>query len=130
MLDHVGFPVSDFSKARTFYDAALKPLGVTALVEVTAAQTGGDTHVGYGSDERPYFWIGDGHGPVEVGPMHVCFTARTRAMVDGFYAAALAAGGRDNGPPGIRAHYHRDYYAAFVLDPDGRNIEAVCRVRP
>ena len=128
MLDHVGFPVSDFQAARTFYDAALKPLGVTALVEVTAEQTGGDTHVGYGSEGRPYFWIGDGPGPVSVGPMHVCFTARTRPMVDAFYAAALAAGGRDNGPPGIRPHYHRDYYAAFVLDPDGRNIEAVCRL--
>jgi catechol 2,3-dioxygenase-like lactoylglutathione lyase family enzyme len=126
MLDHVGFPLSDFAAGRAFYNAALAPLGVTPLVQVTAEQNGGDTHIGYGADDRCFFWIADGHGPVTAGPMHVCFTARNRAMVDAFYAAAIAAGGRDNGAPGIRAHYHKDYYAAFVLDPDGRNIEAVC----
>ena len=126
MLDHVGFPVRDFAAARTFYDAALKPLGVTALVEVTAEQSGGGEHVGYGEGDRSYFWIGDGEGEVDIGPMHVCFTAKDRPTVDAFYAAAMAAGGRDNGPPGIRAHYHPNYYGAFVLDPEGRNIEAVC----
>ncbi|MBP7701759.1 MAG: VOC family protein [Phenylobacterium sp.] len=124
MLDHIGLTVSDFARARAFYDAALAPLGVAMVMEVTPEQTGGSSHLGYGSDGKPYFWIGD--GGATTGALHVAFTAADRATVDAFYAAALAAGGRDNGPPGLREHYHPTYYGAFVLDPDGHNIEAVC----
>ena len=124
MLDHIGLTVSDFARARAFYDAALAPLGVAMVMEVTPEQTGGSSHLGYGSDGRPYFWIGD--AGATTGALHVAFTAPDRATVDAFYAAALAAGGRDNGPPGLREHYHPTYYGAFVLDPDGHNIEAVC----
>lgn len=124
MLDHIGLTVSDFAKGRAFFDAALAPLGIGVVMEVTPEQTGGSSHVGYGSDGKPYFWIGSA-GPT-TGSLHVAFVASDRATVDAFYAAALAAGGRDNGPPGIRAHYHPNYYGAFVLDPDGHNIEAVC----
>lgn len=124
MLDHIGLTVSDFAKARAFYDAALAPLGVAVVMEVTPEQTGGSSHLGYGSEGRPYFWIGD--AGEATGALHVAFVAQDRATVDAFYAAALAAGGRDNGPPGLREHYHPTYYGAFVLDPDGHNIEAVC----
>lgn len=123
MLDHVGLTVTDFAAARAFYDAALAPLGVAVLMEVTAEQTGGTEHAGYGADGKPDFWIGTGGAP---GKVHVALAAGDRAGVDAFYAAAIAAGGTDNGPPGIRAHYHPTYYGAFVLDPDGHNIEAVC----
>lgn len=125
MLDHVGFPVSNFLASRKFYAAALEPLGVGLVMEVTAEQTGSNSHAGFGSDGKPYFWIGDGEGVLR-GRVHVAFAARTRADVDAFHAAALANGGRDNGRPGLRPHYHEHYYAAFVLDPDGHNIEAVC----
>ena len=124
MLDHIGLTVSDFARARAFYDAALAPLGVAMVMEVTPEQTGGSSHLGYGSDGKPYFWIGD--ADATTGALHVAFAAPDRATVDAFYAAALAAGGRDNGPPGLREHYHPTYYGAFVLDPDGHNIEAVC----
>ena len=80
--------------------------------------------MGFGAGQKPFFWIGDGESPS--GPLHVAFTAGSRAAVDAFYAAALRAGGKDNGPPGLRPHYHANYYGAFVLDPDGHNIEAVC----
>ena len=126
MLDHVGYAVADFERSRRFFDAALAPLGIEPLFNVTAEQTGGDEHTGYGDGGRAYFWIGTG-GPLG-GRTHVCFTAPSRAVVDAFYAAAMAAGGRDNGPPGVRAHYHPNYYGAFVLDPDGHNIEAVCHI--
>ena len=124
MLDHVGFSVSDFSRAKAFYEAALKPLGLSLLMEVTAEETGADAHAGFGAGGKPFFWIGTGDGAK--GGTHVAFTAATRAEVDAFHRAALAAGGRDNGPPGLRPHYHQTYYAAFVLDPDGDNVEAVC----
>ena len=93
-------------------------------MEVTPEMTGtSDSHVGFGAG-RPFFWIGTG-GKVSVGT-HVAFAAESRKIVDEFYAAAMAAGGRDNGKPGLRPHYHENYYGAFVLDPDGNNIEAVC----
>jgi catechol 2,3-dioxygenase-like lactoylglutathione lyase family enzyme len=124
MLDHLGFAVSDFAKSKAFYTAALEPLGITVLMEVTAEQTGAGSHAGFGSDGKPYFWIGDrGSSP---GAVHVAFSAGSRAQVDAFYAAAIAAGGTDNGAPGLRPHYHPSYYGAFVLDPDGVNVEAVC----
>ena len=124
MLDHVGFAVSDAERSRRFYEQALAPLGITLIMSVTPDQTesGGTAH-GFGSDGTPYFWVGDNERTGE--GTHVAFTAKSRAEVDAFYEAALAAGGLDNGAPGIRPHYHPDYYGAFVLDPDGINIEAV-----
>jgi catechol 2,3-dioxygenase-like lactoylglutathione lyase family enzyme len=126
MIDHVGYPVLDYARARAFYLAALAPLGYRLLREVTDAETGGHgAHAGFGAD-RPDFWIGTGR--TAVSGVHVAFRANDRAAVDAFHRAALAAGGKDNGAPGLRPHYHRDYYGAFVLDPDGNNIEAVCHL--
>jgi len=124
MIDHIGLAVKDMSRARAFYVAALKPLGIGVIMEVTAEETGADAHAGFGKDNKAFFWIGAGAKPK--GGTHVAFTARTRAEVDSFYRAALSAGGRDNGAPGPRPHYHKHYYGAFVFDPDGNNIEAVC----
>ena len=126
MIDHVGFAVADAQRSRLFYEAALAPLRITLLRTATPDQTeaGGTAH-GFGRDGKPFFWIGDKE---QVGEgTHVAFTVDTRAEVDAFHAAAVAAGGRDNGAPGLRTRYSPTYYAAFVLDPDGINIEAVCR---
>lgn len=124
MLDHVGFAVSDFARSRAFYLDALKPLGIALIKEVTAEQTGNGAAAGFGADGKPFFWIGEGeNGGSHV---HVALAAPDRRTVDAFHAAAMAAGGRDNGAPGLRPHYHPNYYGAFVLDPDGHNIEAVC----
>lgn len=123
MLDHIGIPVSDYATAKAFYERALAPLGIGLVMEVGPEQTGSDWSGGFGSQGKPYFWIGsDG----KVGRTHVAFVAGNRAAVDAFHAAALAAGASDNGAPGLRPHYHAHYYAAFVLDADGHNIEAVC----
>ena len=124
MFDHISLSTADISRARAFYEKALAPLGISCLWEVGPEQTGdGSTYLGFGK-QRPRFWIGSGrhHQP----GLHIAFAAETRALVDAFHAAALAAGGCDNGKPGLRPHYHPDYYGAFVLDPDGHNIEAVC----
>ena len=116
VLDHVSLKVADYRRAEAFYDVALAPLGLKRLFG------DGETYAGYGSD-RPFFWIGcDGR----TGYAHVALAVAERAAVDAFHATALAAGGRDNGAPGLREHYHPTYYGAFVLDPDGHNIEAVC----
>ena len=126
MIDHVGFAVADAEASRRFYEAALAPLGISLLRTATPDQTeaGGTAH-GFGRDGKPFFWVGDKE---RVGEgTHVAFAVDTRAEVDAFHAAALAAGGRDNGAPGVRAQYSPTYYAAFVFDPDGHNIEAVCR---
>lgn len=128
MLDHVGIPVSDFARAKAFYAQALAPLGIGLVMEVTAEQTGHGSAAGFGSDGKPYFWFGDDGAPPPGLHSHVAFVADSRAGVDAFHAAALAAGGRDNGAPGLRPHYHEHYYGAFVLDPDGHNIEAVCHL--
>ena len=124
MIDHIGFPVSDYERAKAFYSKALAPLGYSLVMEVSQEQTGHDPAAGFGADGKPDFWIG-ARDAVITGA-HVAFTAPDRATVDAFHAAALAAGGRDNGGPGPRPNYHRHYYGAFVLDPDGHNIEAVC----
>lgn len=124
MLDHVGLGVSDYVKAKAFYEKALKPLGIGVVMEVTPEQTGGVAAAGFGDKQKPYFWIGTGDKPK--GGQHVAFVAASRKAVDDFHKAALVAGGRDNGEPGLRPHYHADYYGAFVFDPDGNNIEAVC----
>jgi catechol 2,3-dioxygenase-like lactoylglutathione lyase family enzyme len=123
MIDHIGFPVSDYQRAKDFYAKALAPLGYTLIMEVTQEQ-GQAAAAGFGADGKPDFWIG-GEGGMNK-PLHVAILAGDRGTVDAFYRAALAAGGRDNGAPGVRSHYHPDYYGAFVIDPDGHNIEAVC----
>jgi catechol 2,3-dioxygenase-like lactoylglutathione lyase family enzyme len=125
MLDHIGFAVSDLEQAREFYVAALAPLGISVQMEVPAEHSeGGTATLGLGVPGKPFLWIAEGE-PLEDG-LHVALVAESRAQVDAFHRAAIAAGGVDNGGPGIRAHYHPTYYGAFVLDPDGYNIEAVC----
>lgn len=119
MIDHTGINISDLTQSRRFYEAALAPLGYACLMEVP-----GGMGIGLGVAPKPDFWLLRG-APNEPR-LHVAFTAKDRATVDAFYRAALAAGGKDNGAPGVRPHYHPNYYGAFVLDPDGHNIEAVC----
>ena len=128
MIDHIGLSVSDFARSKAFYQAALEPIGYRMLMELTAEQTGGFEGAGFGVPPKPDFWIGQ--GKPNDPPIHVAFRVASRALVDKFYAAAMAAGGRDNGGPGVRPHYHPNYYGAFVLDPDGHNIEAVCHDPP
>ncbi len=123
MIDHTGVKVSDPRRSRHFYDHALAPLGYRMSMEVPKEFTGGLTVLGYGV-KRPDFWLAEGN-PNEPR-VHVAFGAGGRRQVDEFYQAALGAGGTDHGPPGPRPHYHASYYGAFVLDPDGHNIEAVC----
>ncbi len=117
MIDHSGVSVSDVAKSKAFYLAALAPLGYTVLMEF-------ERFAGFGVAPKPDFWIGQ--GKPNVPPIHIAFRAESRAKVDAFYKAAMAAGGSDNGAPGPRPQYHPGYYGAFVLDPDGHNIEAVC----
>lgn len=124
MIDHLGLSVSDYEAAKAFYSKALAPLDYSLIMEVTAEQTGHAAAAGFGAGGKLDFWIG-GEGAMNK-PVHVAILAKDRATVDAFYKAAMAAGGRDNGPPGLRPHYHANYYGAFVLDPDGHNIEAVC----
>jgi catechol 2,3-dioxygenase-like lactoylglutathione lyase family enzyme len=124
MIDHTGLSVSRPAESRTFYERALAPLGYQLIMEVPTQFTGGAIVLGFGVPPKPDFWIHE--GPPNHPRIHLAFRADTRQQVDDFYAAALAAGGKDNGPPGLRPHYHANYYGAFVLDPDGHNIEAVC----
>jgi catechol 2,3-dioxygenase-like lactoylglutathione lyase family enzyme len=122
MIDHIGFPVSDYARSKTFYAQALAPLGYALVKEIDGAHTEAKAPAaGFGAGGEPDFWIG-GEGGVE-RQLHVAITTADRANVDAFHRAALAAGGKDNGAPGLRPHYHPNYYAAFV---DGHNIEAVC----
>lgn len=123
MIDHIGIRVTNFDQAKAFYDRALAPLGASLLMMVPLEHTGGVKVGGYGR-ERPAFWLHEAEGTGE--SKHVAFTAHSRGEVDAFYEAALAAGGKSNGAPGLRTHYHPNYYGAFVFDPDGNNIEAVC----
>jgi catechol 2,3-dioxygenase-like lactoylglutathione lyase family enzyme len=116
MIDHIGISVSDFARSFAFYERALAPLGYTVFMK-------GETFGGFAVDGKPDFWIGAGPTAQYA---HIAFRAKGRADVRAFYEAAIAAGGRDNGPPGVRENYHPDYYGAFVHDPDGHNIEAVC----
>src|SRR5688572_19016484 len=125
-LSHIGIPVSDIKRSKAFYEAALAPLGMKVTLTFGPDQTeGGGTAFGFGSEgEQGLFWIGDND---KVGEgLHVAFEADTHEQVDAFHKAALGAGGKDNGRPGPRPHYGPNYYAAFVCDPDGANIEAVC----
>ena len=124
MIDHMGIAVSDIEASKAFYTAALAPLGLSLNMTATPDQTeSGGTALGFGKDGGAFFWIANNE---RVGEgTHVAFEADDRATVDAFYAAAIKAGGKDNGPPGPRPHYGPNYYAAFVFDPDGFNIEAV-----
>ena len=118
MLDHMGFDVSDYDRSKAFYERALAPLGLRLLMEPVPDAAG------FGDGQKPFFWIST-RGAAQTG-IHVAFEADDRATVDAFHAAALDAGGTDNGAPGVREMYHPNYYGAYVLDPDGNNVEAVC----
>lgn len=124
MIDHTGLQVSKPAVSREFYTRALAPLGYAVLMEVPKEHTGGLVVLGFGVAPKPDFWIAE--GAPNQPRVHIAFQAKNRKQVDEFYRAAIAAGGKDNGPPGPRPHYHENYYGAFVLDPDGHNIEAVC----
>ncbi|HEY4201685.1 MAG TPA: VOC family protein [Devosiaceae bacterium] len=113
-VDHIGLNVTDYDKAKAFYAAALKPLGMTVMMDFGVTIGLGEVH--------PFLWISAGNP----GHVHLAIAASTRAQVDAFYAAAIAAGGKDNGKPGLRTEYSENYYAAFIIDADGHNIEAVC----
>lgn len=123
MIDHSGISVSDFERSKLFYEKALAPLGGSFLFMVPMEHTGGVKVGGFGVD-APCFWIDEGEA--QKPPLHFAFKAENRKAVDRFYEAAIGAGGADNGKPGLRPHYHEHYYGAFVFDPDGNNIEAVC----
>jgi catechol 2,3-dioxygenase-like lactoylglutathione lyase family enzyme len=125
IIDHIAINVADYPRAKAFYAEALAPLGITLLMEFGAA-------AGFGRDKKPELWLAGAKSDFQtaeqievITPVHICLAARSREEVDAFHTAALAAGGRDNGAPGIRAHYHPGYYGAFALDPDGHNVEAV-----
>ena len=131
MIDHTGVIVADFPKSKAFYSAALSATGISLVMEFPTSVTGKTDVAGYGAPGTPTqglipeFWLARGDsGSIQV---HVAFRVSSRALVDAFYQAAIAVGGRDNAAPGLRPRYHPDYYGAFVLDPDGHNIEAVCR---
>jgi catechol 2,3-dioxygenase-like lactoylglutathione lyase family enzyme len=128
MIDHIGVTVSDFSRSKQFYRAALAAVNFELLLEFPAAVTGHTDVAGFGEAPKAEFWIA--WGTPNVPPVHVAFRVASVALVDAFYRAALKAGARDNGAPGLRPQYHPNYYGAFVLDPDGHNIEAVCHAAP
>ena len=118
MLDHVGFGVSDYERSKAFYSVALAPLDIELVMEPSKRAAG------FGRAGKPFFWLEATRSPVT--KVHVAFACDSRDVVDAFHEAGLAAGGSDNGAPGLRPIYHEHYYGAYVLDPDGNNIEAVC----
>ncbi len=120
MIDHLTLTVSDFARSRALYEKTLAPLGYTIKMDF-------GQYVGFGDERKPYLWLKPGEAQ---RPMHLAFVARSRALVDAFHAAALAAGAKDDGAPGVRELYHPNYYGAFVIDPDGHPIEAVCHLAP
>ncbi|MEM7376551.1 MAG: VOC family protein [Pseudomonadota bacterium] len=121
VVDHIGLAVSDLAESKAFFARSLAPLGITMMAE-------DDGWVGFGRGDLAAFWFGEDDSPR--GPMHIAFAAESRLQVDRFHAAALAAGAEDNGAPGVRPQYHAHYYGAFVIGPDGHNIEAVCHDPP
>jgi catechol 2,3-dioxygenase-like lactoylglutathione lyase family enzyme len=120
MIDHIGLTVADYERTKAFYAEALAPLSYEVIMEVTEV----GPWAGFGVDGKPDFWLGKGEATAP--RLHIAFRARDRATVRAFYDAAIKAGARDNGPPGLRPEYHPSYYGAFVIDPDGHNVEAVC----
>ena len=127
ILDHVSVNVSDYAASKKFYERALAPLGITMVMEFAEWNTGG-----FGRDGKPELWLSGGTTRFQtdaqravITPVHIALIAQDRAAIDAFYEAAIAAGGRDNGGPGLRPEYHPGYYGAFVLDLDGNNLEAV-----
>ena len=126
MIDHTGVAITDMARSKRFYDAALGAIGYRLLADYPASVTGSVDVAGYGEPPKPDFWLN--RGTPNQPPIHVAFRVASRQLVRDFHTAALAAGGQDNGGPGLRPHYHPSYYGAFVLDPDGHNIEAVCHV--
>ena len=124
MIDHTGVGISDMARSKRFYGPALGAIGYQLLAEFPAAVTGTVDVAGYGEPPKPDFWLSS--GAPNTPPIHIAFRVASRQAVRDFHAAAMAVGGRDNGAPGLRPQYHADYYGAFVLDPDGHNIEAVC----
>ena len=125
MIDHIGLNVSDYARSRDFYTRALAPLGLELLMEPVPGAGG----FGLPADQKPFFWI-SGRGREAVTTAHIAFEAPSTELVNAFHAAALAAGGEDNGGPGKREIYHPNYYGAYVLDPDGNNVEAVFHAAP
>jgi catechol 2,3-dioxygenase-like lactoylglutathione lyase family enzyme len=119
MLDHTGFGVSDYQRSKAFYERLLAPLGVTLVRESTGKSAG------FGQESKPFFWIHE-RPPAVQGGLHIAFAVEERETVHAFHSAGLQAGGTDNGAPGLRTIYHPNYYAAFIFDLDGNNIEAVC----
>lgn len=117
MFDHIGFGVTNLAQSKAFFLKALEPLGVTVAME-------GPYGVGLGKNNKPMLWLSE--SAQQPAHLHLAFVAENRKQVDAFYQAAMAAGGKDNGAPGLRPHYHANYYGAFVIGPDGHNIEAVC----
>ena len=128
MIDHTGVSVSNFEKSKKFYTEALKPIGYQLLLEFPASITGTTNVAGFGEPPKPEFWIAE--GKPNDPRVHVAFRVGKRSLVDAFHQAALAAGGKDHGAPGLRPQYHANYYGAFILDPDGHNIEVVCHEAP
>ena len=128
MIDHIGVSVSDPARSRRFYEQALAPLGYKVIMQTPVEHTGGLVVLGLGVPPMPDFWLYE--GTPQKPHIHVAIRAANRAAVDAFHQAAIAAGGTDNGPPGVRPKYHPNYYGAFVLEPDGHNIEACCHMPP
>jgi catechol 2,3-dioxygenase-like lactoylglutathione lyase family enzyme len=124
IFDHIGLSVADLARSKAFYLKSLAPLDIAVVLEIPASVTGDFDAVGFGREGKPSFWLANDGATAP--RLHVAFTADSRSGVDAFYRAAISAGGADNGVPGLRPHYHSNYYGAFVLDPDGHNIEAVC----
>jgi catechol 2,3-dioxygenase-like lactoylglutathione lyase family enzyme len=129
ILDHIEIAVSNAETSRRFYELALAPLDIVRVltIEPTGTRTGGTRH-GFGVDGYPCLWVHDRERPGQ--GTHIAFATQHRIIVDEFYREALNAGGIDNGPPGVRTRYHSNYYAAYVLDPDGVNVEVVCQTLP
>lgn len=128
MFDHLAITVSDFARSKRFYVRALAPTGHSRVVEMPEDPGGAPSTAGFCHQDGSDLWIRQGE-PIRP-PIHLAFRVASRAQVDAFYQEAIAAGGKDNGAPGLRPHYHPNYYGAYVLDPDGHNLEAVCHEAP
>jgi catechol 2,3-dioxygenase-like lactoylglutathione lyase family enzyme len=126
-IDHMGIGVSDILHAQPFYESVLRPVGITLVMSIaTDPPSSKPRRLGFGSGKKPFLWLHD--APVPSHGVHIALMAESREAVDAFHVAGLAAGGQDNGAPGIRPHYHANYYSAYVLSLDGVNLEAVCHV--